>query len=51
MNQHIEKKICEHPPQWARFHRRWRHKPSEDELEKMMKLEEIYLQNFSRRKQ
>ncbi len=51
MNQFIEEKICEHPPQWAWFHRRWRHKPSEDELEKMMKLEKIYMKNFLRKKQ
>ncbi len=43
MNQHIEKRISENPSQWAWFHRRWRHRPSEDDLKKMMELEKTHL--------
>ena len=40
INQHLEKRIRENPQQWAWFHRRWRHRPSAEELEKMEELEQ-----------
>ena len=46
MNQHLEDRIRENPPQWAWFHRRWRHRPSNDDLKKMNELEKNYKQNF-----
>ena len=39
MNQHLEQRIRENPQQWAWFHRRWRHRPSAEELKKMEELE------------
>jgi len=44
MNQHLEQRIRENPQQWAWFHRRWRHRPSAEELEKMEELEQIEIQ-------
>ncbi len=32
-NQHIEQLIRRYPAQWAWFHRRWRHRPTEADLE------------------
>ena len=40
INQHLEQRIRENPQQWAWFHRRWRHKPSAEELKKMEELEQ-----------
>ena len=40
MNLHLEKRIRENPQQWAWFHRRWRHRPAEEELKKMNELEQ-----------
>ena len=40
MNLHLEKRIRENPQQWAWFHRRWRHQPDKEELQKMKKLEQ-----------
>ena len=39
INEHLEKRIRENPQQWAWFHRRWRHRPSYEELKKMDELE------------
>ena len=39
INEHLEERIREHPQQWAWFHRRWRHRPSAEELKKMEQLE------------
>jgi KDO2-lipid IV(A) lauroyltransferase len=47
MNIHLEKCIRENPPQWAWFHRRWRHHPAEEELQKMIELEQYELQSSS----
>ena len=44
MNQHLEQRIRENPQQWAWFHRRWRHRPSAEELEKMEELEQNEIQ-------
>jgi len=51
MNQHLEKRIFENPTQWAWFHRRWRHRPSENDLKKMSELQQNLKQKFSRKKQ
>ena len=40
MNLHLEKRIRENPQQWAWFHRRWRHRPAEEELKKMNEMEQ-----------
>ena len=40
INQHLEQRIRENPQQWAWFHRRWRHRPSAEELKKMEELEQ-----------
>ena len=40
INQHLEQRIRENPQQWAWFHRRWRHRPSTEELKKMEELEQ-----------
>ena len=45
MNLHLEKRIRENPQQWAWFHRRWRHHPAEEELQKMIQLEQHDLQS------
>ncbi len=42
MNQHIEKEIRKTPSQWAWFHRRWRHRPSENDLKVMNDLEKNF---------
>jgi KDO2-lipid IV(A) lauroyltransferase len=47
MNIHLEKCIRENPPQWAWFHRRGRHHPAEEELQKMIELEQYELQSSS----
>ena len=39
INEHLEGRIRENPQQWAWFHRRWRHRPSSEELKKMDELE------------
>ena len=39
LNHHLEKRVREHPKQWAWFHRRWRHRPNPEELEKLKELE------------
>ena len=44
INQHLEKRIRENPQQWAWFHRRWRHRPSTEELKKMEELEQNEIQ-------
>ena len=44
INQHLEQRIRENPQQWAWFHRRWRHRPSSEELEKMEELEQNEIQ-------
>ena len=44
MNQHLEQRIRENPQQWAWFHRRWRHRPSAEELKKMEELEQNEIQ-------
>ena len=44
INQHLEKRIRENPQQWAWFHRRWRHRPSAEELKKMEELEQNEIQ-------
>ena len=44
MNLHLELRIRENPQQWAWFHRRWRHHPSDEELQKMNELEQRELQ-------
>ena len=44
INQHLEQRIRENPQQWAWFHRRWRHRPSAEELEKMEELEQNEIQ-------
>ncbi len=41
MNLHLEQRIRQNPQQWAWFHRRWRHRPSKEELKKMEELEQI----------
>ena len=40
INHHLEQRIRENPQQWAWFHRRWRHRPSAEELKKMEELEQ-----------
>ncbi|MBC8259529.1 MAG: hypothetical protein H8E38_10965 [SAR324 cluster bacterium] len=45
MNLHLEQRIREFPKQWAWFHRRWRHRPSAEELQKMEELEKTILQD------
>jgi len=40
INQHTEELIVQNPEQWAWFHRRWRHRPSEEELSVMELLQE-----------
>ncbi len=40
INEHLEERIRENPQQWAWFHRRWRHRPSTEELKKMDSLEQ-----------
>ena len=50
MNQHIEDRIRENPSQWAWFHRRWRHRPSENDLTKMNELEKKYQQTYNIKK-
>ena len=45
MNLHLEQRIRENPPQWAWFHRRWRHRPAEEELKKMKELEQHEIQS------
>ena len=45
INDHLERRICENPQQWAWFHRRWRHRPSTEELKKMEELEQNEIQN------
>ena len=44
INQHLEKRIRENPQQGAWFHRRWRHRPSTEELKKMEELEQNEIQ-------
>jgi len=44
MNLHLERRIREYPQQWAWFHRRWRHRPSEEEQQKMEELEQNEIQ-------
>ena len=44
INQHLEQRIRENPQQWAWFHRRWRHRPSSEELKKMEELEQNEIQ-------
>ena len=45
MNLHLEQRIRENPQQWAWFHRRWRHRPVEEELKKMKELEQNEIQS------
>ena len=45
MNLHLEQRIRENPQQWAWFHRRWRHRPVEEELKKMKELEQHEIQS------
>ena len=45
INQHLEQRIRENPQQWAWFHRRWRHRPSAEELRKMEELEQNEIQD------
>ena len=45
LNQHLELRIREYPQQWAWFHRRWRHRPSDEELKKMEELEQNEIHN------
>ena len=45
MNLHLEQRIRENPQQWAWFHRRWRHRPVEEELKKMNELEQHEIQS------
>ncbi len=40
LNRQMEALVRQHPQQWAWFHRRWRHKPTEAELARMQALEE-----------
>jgi KDO2-lipid IV(A) lauroyltransferase len=49
MNLHLEQRIRENPQQWAWFHRRWRHRPVEEELKKMKELEQHEIQNSAGR--
>lgn len=49
MNLHLEQRIREYPQQWAWFHRRWRHRPTEEELQKMKELEQHELQSSAGR--
>ena len=44
INKHLEQRIRENPQQWAWFHRRWRHRPSAEELKKMEELEQNEIQ-------
>ena len=44
INLHLEQRIRENPQQWAWFHRRWRHRPSAAELQKMKELEQNEIQ-------
>ena len=48
MNLHLEQRIRENPQQWAWFHRRWRHRPSEEELRKMKALEQYVIESSSK---
>ena len=48
MNLHLEQRIRENPQQWAWFHRRWRHRPSEEERQKMEELEQNEIQFLER---
>jgi len=45
INQHLEQRIRENLQQWAWFHRRWRHRPSAEELKKMEELEQNEIQS------
>ena len=49
MNLHLEQRIRENPQQWAWFHRRWRHRPVEEELKKMNELEQYEIQSSAGR--
>ena len=49
MNLHLEKRIREKPQQWAWFHRRWRHRPAEEELKRMNELEQHEIQRSAGR--
>ena len=49
MNLHLEQRIRENPQQWAWFHRRWRHRPVEEELKKMKELEQHEIQSSAGR--
>ena len=44
INLHLEQRIREIPQQWAWFHRRWRHRPSAEEFQKMEELEQNEIQ-------
>ena len=49
MNLHLEQRIRENPPQWAWFHRRWRHRPAEEELKRMKEMEQHEIQGITGR--
>lgn len=41
LNQHIEQIIRRDPPQWVWFHRRWKHRPTEEDLDFLKKMEPL----------